>query len=213
MEATEMPYRYLVVLTCGLTVAAADSGCRSPYYADQGALFGGLTGAGLGAIVGNATGNTGAGAAIGAGLGTLTGATVGGALDDIEARNQARIEAQLGRPVRPGAVTIDDVMAMTASGVDSELIVNHIRANGAAQTLQANDLIRLQQSGVPKDVIAALQTATPPEPRTVIAQPRPVIVEEHYYSDPWGWGWGHPYHHHYYRRPGPRVGWGVSFSN
>jgi len=207
-----MSYRDLIVVACGLSVAAA-AGCQSPYYADRGALFGGLTGAGLGAIVGHATGNTGAGAAIGAGLGTVTGATVGGALDDIELRNQARIEAQLGRAVRPGAVTIEDVTSMTIAGVDSELIVNHIRANGTAQTLQANDLIRLQQSGVSKDVIAALQTTTPPEPRAVVAQPRPVIVQEHYYSDPW---WGYPHHGHFYhhhRGHGPRVGWGVSFSN
>src|SRR5262245_19273679 len=64
-------------------------GCASPYRADQGALFGGLTGAGLGALVGSASGNTGAGAAIGAGVGALSGAAVGGSLDEIEAQNRA----------------------------------------------------------------------------------------------------------------------------
>src|SRR6185295_7064862 len=103
------------LLLVGLLLAA--TGCQSPYHSDQGALFGGLTGAGLGAIVGNASGNPGAGAAIGAGVGALSGAAVGGALDDIEARNRAEIEARLGRQVAAGAVTIADVIAMTRAGV------------------------------------------------------------------------------------------------
>src|SRR5690348_1378189 len=71
-------------------------GCQSPYHADQGALFGGLTGAGVGAVVGNAVGNPAAGALLGAGVGTVTGAAVGSSLDDIEARNRAQIAAQMG---------------------------------------------------------------------------------------------------------------------
>src|SRR4051794_8241887 len=113
----------------GLLLLAA-CGCQSPYHADRGALFGGLTGAGVGALVGNATGHTGAGAAIGAGVGALTGSAVGGALDDIEARNHAEIEARLGRPPAPGAVTMGDVIAMTHAGVSDDVIATHVHNHG-----------------------------------------------------------------------------------
>src|SRR5437868_5958700 len=133
---------------------AAAIGCRSPYYADQGALAGGLGGAGLGALIGSASGHAGAGAAIGAAAGALTGGAVGGALDDIDARNRAQIAATMGRQVGPGAVSINDVVAMTRSGVDEQLIANHVANNGVQRPLVANDIIYLQQSGVSPRVIA-----------------------------------------------------------
>lgn len=201
----------LAAVLVGMVVCLA--GCRSPYYADQGALFGGLTGAGVGALVGNAVGNTGAGAVIGAGVGALSGAAIGSGLDEIEAENRARIEAHLGRQVQPGAVTINDVLAMAKAGVDEDLIVTHIRAHGVARPLQTGELIMLQQEGVSKNVIQALQSTPVP---TVAPGPAavgpPVIVEEHYYGPPPPPYWRHHYHyHHYHRRPS--VGWGVSFSN
>src|SRR5215813_4609315 len=113
-------FRYVVAISLLALVA----GCRSPYYADQGALAGGLGGAGLGAIIGSATGHTGAGAAIGAAAGAITGGAVGGALDDIDARNRAQIAAATGHP--PTAVTVNDVVAMSRSGIDQQIIVNQL---------------------------------------------------------------------------------------
>lgn len=191
-------------------------GCASPYHADRGALFGGLTGAGVGALVGNAVGHTGAGAAIGAGVGALTGAAVGSGMDEMEARNRAMIEAQMGRQVAAGAVTIQDVVAMTQAGVNEELIINHIRAHGINRPLQTGDLISLQQQGVSTRVIQAMQE--PPvqrPPNTVIVRepaPPPVIVEEYHYGPPW-WGPPHYYHHHGHCGPRARVGWGVAIHN
>ena len=187
-------------------------GCQSPYHADKGALLGGLFGAGTGAIVGNQVGNPGAGAAIGAGLGALGGAAVGNAIDKSEARNRAAITQQLGRQVAAGAVTIDDVIAMTSAGVSDELIVNHVRAHGMAAPLQAGDLILLQQQGVSTRVVSAMQeTPRPAAPPVVVQQssPTPVIVEEYHYSPYWG-----PRYHRPYRCP-PRSGvsWGVSVGN
>ena len=136
----------------GLMVLAMSAGCRSPYYADQGALAGGVGGAGLGALIGSASGHAGAGAAIGAVAGRCTGGAVGGALDDIDARNRAQIAASMNRPVNPGAATVNDVIAMTHAGVDENLIVNHVTANGLVRPLQSNDVIYLQQNGVsPRD--------------------------------------------------------------
>jgi len=187
----------------------ASSGCYSPYHADRGALFGGLTGAGVGALVGDAVGKPGAGALIGAGAGALTGGAIGASLDDIEARNRAEIEARLGRQLAAGSVTFADVIAMSQAGVADELIVNHVQANGAAQIPNSNDLIALQQAGVSTNVIRALQQPPAPVAAPVVAGP-PVVVEEHYYGHPW-----HPHPRYYYRgrHCGPRVGWGVSVSS
>jgi hypothetical protein len=184
-------------------------GCASPYHADRGALFGGLTGAGVGALVGHAVGNTGAGAAIGAGVGALSGAAVGGAIDDMEARNRAEIEARLGRQVT-GSVTIDDVIAMSHAGVPEEVMVSHIRNHGVARPLQTADLIHLQSNHVSARVIQAMQQP-PLQPAPVVVQqpPRPVIVE-HVYGPPYYYDhWHYRHHHHHHHRP--HVGFGVSF--
>jgi hypothetical protein len=169
-----------------------------------------LLGAGTGAIVGNAVGSTGAGAAIGAGVGALSGAAIGSEMDAQDARNRAEIEARLGRQVAAGAVTIEDVVAMTHSGVDEEVIVNHVRINGSAYPPQTADLIYMQNQGISPRVIQAMQQ--PPLQRTVVREAPPVIVQERYY-DPY---WGPPppyYYHRHYRHcgpPPPRVSWGVS---
>jgi hypothetical protein len=193
---------WLIPLTLAL-------GCQIPTHAERGALFGGLAGAGTGAIIGNAVGATGPGAVIGAAVGGLSGTVVGQSLDNIEDKNQAdlaQLQAQIPRQMA-GTVTIDDVVSMTKSGVAPDLIVNHIRNNGAAQVLTANDLITLQNSGVDTRVISAMQTQ--PQMRMSPA-PGPAVVERHYYSDSC---WGPPYYYYHCHRPRPRVGWGVSFSS
>jgi hypothetical protein len=184
--------------------ALAALGCRSPYYADRGALFGGLTGAGVGALVGDATGNTAAGAAIGAGVGALTGAAVGDAMDEMEARTRAQIAQQLGRPVRTGAVSISDVVAMSQAGVDERLMVSHVRSSGVATPLSASDVIYLHQQGVKPSVIEAMQSppSVPPAPASA-----PVIVEEHHYAPPPYYWRPYPYH---YRHCHPHASWGFS---
>jgi hypothetical protein len=195
------------------SLVVASSGCRSPYYADQGAAFGGVTGAGVGAIVGEAVSdNPLAGAAIGAGVGALTGAVAGDALDEIEAKNRAQIAAQLGRDVRPGAATIQEVVAMTQSGVDPRLITSYVQNSGVAQPIKANGIIYMHQQGVASEVIEAMNNP-PPQPTAPVrvgTRPAPVIIEEHYYSDPF-WGPSPRFHYHHHRHR-PRVGWGFSFS-
>jgi hypothetical protein len=162
------------------------SGCRSPYYADKGALLGGGVGAVTGAVIGNQLGSTAGGAIIGAGVGALTGAAVGNAIDDVDARNQARIQAQLGRALPPGGVSVEDVIAMTQAGVTEDVISTHIQYHGMVRPLTTADIIRLQQSGVSPRVI---QVAQQP-PRVPVAQPvsygppPAVVVEEIYYAPP-----------------------------
>ena len=206
-----------VCTSLALTVLllALAAGCNSPFYTDRGALVGGVTGTGVGALTGAAVGHPGVGALVGAGVGTITGAAVGSGLDDIEARNRAQIAATLGRQVPPGNVTLPDVIAMSKSGVNEELIVNHIRANGIAQPLQAGDLIALQNAGVSPRVIGALQAAPQPGSPTpgMVGPPGPPVMGPPYYPyyPPPYWGPPPPYYYWGYGwRPRPRVGWGVS---
>jgi hypothetical protein len=143
-----------------------------------------------------------AGAAIGAVGGTIAGAAVGSALDEQDARNRAMIAQRLGYQVSGNPVAIPDVINMTRAGVDEELIVNHVRIHGMAAPLQAQDVITLQQQGVSKRVIAAMQEPPRQTQQPVIVQqaaPPPVIYEEYppYY-------WDRPYYYHH-PRPGMHI--------
>jgi hypothetical protein len=198
-----------------LAVALLGAGCRSMDYTDRGALFGGLTGAGVGALVGDASGNAGAGAVIGSALGAVTGAVVGDGIDADLARSRAEIEARMGRQMQ-GAVTPQDVIAMTQAGLSDDVIATHIRANGVAQPLAVNDLIGLRNMGVRDTVINAMQQTPPRVGQPVAAYPAyppgGVIVEHHY--GPWYSPPPPPafyFHHHRHRPRG--VHWGVAFGH
>lgn len=191
----------------------AFSGCRSPYHADRGAAIGGLGGAAVGSVVGAHNGNPLAGAVLGGALGALTGAVIGDGLDEVEARNQAAIEARLGRQIQ-GTTTFGDIVTMSQAGLGDEVIATQIRHHGMERMPSAADLVALKQQGVSDGVLRAMQT--PPSPPVMAAQPvAPVIVEEHYYG--YGPRWCGPppprafYYHHHHRRP--RTSWGIAISN
>jgi len=192
-------FRRHLCVACLSCLAAA--GCASPYRSDQGALFGGVTGAGVGALVGEAVHHPLAGAAIGAGVGALTGAAVGNNLDQIEARNRAEIAARLGRPVSAGAVTRDDVIAMTRAGVPEENIVTQIRYHGMAAPVQAGDLIVLQQQGVSPRIVQAMQAPPPAPAQPMVVQPAPGPVVYGAYPPPYYYGPPYPYYRGWYGRP------------
>ena len=188
-----MSYRIRWIVGCLLAGLTFSSGCRT--HTENGALFGGLLGAGTGAIIGGAAGNPAAGAAIGAGVGGLTGAAIGSDIDETDARNRALIEAQLGRQVAAGAVTVPEVLTMSQAKVRDDLISNHVRAHGLAAPLTTSDLVTLQQAGVNPQVIQTMQSAPiaqAPQARTVVIResaPPPIVVEH------WGPGYG-PYYRH-----------------
>jgi hypothetical protein len=132
------------------------------------------------------------------------------------ARSRAEVEARMGRQMQ-GAVTPQDVIAMTQAGLSDDVIATHIRANGMAQPLAANDLINLRNLGVRDSVINVMQQ-TPPRtaqsnqplamyPATYPVAPAPVMVAPYYPV----WGPPPPPVGFYYSRgPRGRVGWGVS---
>jgi hypothetical protein len=187
------------------------SGCRSPYYADQGAALGALTGGLAGAAIGEHNNNPLAGVAIGSAVGALTGATVGSAIDQDVARSQAEIERQMGRRM-VGAVTVPDVISMTEAGLSDSVITAHIHANGVARRPTAQDLVVLSQAGVREQAILAMQQS-PPADAMVSPQPRaqPVIVEEYHYGPgPFVRGYHQPHRHHGPRHARNGVHWGIS---
>jgi hypothetical protein len=180
------------------TVAAA--GCQTA--TETGAATGAGAGAIVGGIIGHQFHNTAAGAVIGAGAGAVTGAAIGSSVD---ARNRALIEQRLGRPL-PGAVSVDDAIAMTRAGVDEQIIVDHINAVGVVRPLATPDIIYLKQNGVSDRVVQTMQH--PAYQPVVVPPPPPVVVEDPYYYGP---GYYRPYPYYYYHRP-PPPGIGVTIT-
>ena len=215
-----MSYTDVVRFSLSIALVAA-TGCQGPYYQNGQhqnrngmALFGGLAGAGIGTALSKGNSNTGENALLGAALGALTGAAVGNTVDEVEARNQAIFQQRLGRQLA-GATTIDDVISLSRAGLGNDVIRTHIARHGIARPLTAQDLIVLKQNEVSDAVINAMQS--PPVPTVVPMAPRPVILEEHYYSAPRS-PWFHYRHYPHGRRHHPHRGrpafrWGMSFSN
>lgn len=129
--------------------------------AGTGALIGGIAGA---ALAGRGKGLQ--GAAIGAGAGALVGTAIG-ASEERAARREA--EAYAAR-----ALSIQDVIDLTASGTPPNIIINQIRTTGSVYTLTAHDLKVLQQSGVAPSVIQEMQEAG----RRRVVVPAPVVIHE-----------------------------------
>jgi hypothetical protein len=165
---------------CVLLAALFAPGCQSTdSNTAKGTITGGLLGAGMGTIIGGASGNPAAGAALGAGVGALSGAAIGSSIDEAEARNRALIEAQLGRQIAPGAVSVGEVISMTQARVNEDLIITHIRKHGMAATPTANDLILMKQSGVATRVMQMMQNtpvATVVPTKTIVVREEPAVV-------------------------------------
>ncbi len=208
-----------------LCIASLAAGCRSPYYSDRGAVAGGLAGAGIGAALGNSSGNALPAALAGAAIGTITGNAIGDGIDADLARSKAEIEARMGRQMS-GAVSNEDVIAMSQAGLSEDVIATHIRAHGVARPPGVNDLIVLRNQGVSDRVIQALQQTPPPAaggaayaPGGYMVAPREVVVEHVYgpgYYGPWyHCPPPHPHVHYGYRHRPHRSGasWGFSFAN
>jgi hypothetical protein len=200
-------------ISLALWMLVACTGCRSPYYADQGAALGGIAGGLAGAAIGDHNDNALGGALLGGAVGALSGAVIGDSMDAEVARRQAAIEAKMGRRMA-GAVTVADVTSMVSAGLSDDLIVNHVQANGVAAPLTPNDIIRMHDNGVSENVINSMQqTSARQVAAAPVAYPAPVIVEEVYMPPPYYYA--RPYcagpPHRYYRRPG--VSWGFSYAH
>ncbi len=162
--------------------------------------MGGLTGGAIGAAAGASKGKSLEGAAIGAVAGSVLGGALGDAADrdveQMEAEQVAWQQEQLAR-----AVTMDEVIQLTQSGVGEQVIANQVRAQGVIAPLSTNDLVFLKQQGVSDLVITAWQqtpVAGSELPVRARVPTRPVVVREHYIDPCYGPGC------YYY---GPRRHW------
>jgi hypothetical protein len=182
-------------------------------HTERGAVLGGLGGALAGAAIGKHNGETAAGALLGGAVGLIAGSAIGGAKDDDAARRQAMYQYQAQAAYR--AITPQQVVTMTHSGVNPNVIITQIQQNGVSRRLEVSEVIWLHQQGVNEAVITVMQNA--PIATAVVAPApvysAPVVVEEHYYHAPAPRYYRYPHHHHYHRRPGPTFYGGVTIRN
>ena len=173
-------------------------------YANRGGAAGGMIGAATGAVLSDD--NPVGGALVGGTLGALAGTAMGDSVDTELEHEQALLAHEQQR--RANAVTVKDVLSMSASGVESTVIVDHIKTHGSAHHVSTDDIIHMTQAQVDPTVIKAMQTHYTESRKTIRrGVPRATHVEHHYIAPP------APY---YYRRPVPYrrgVGWGFSISN
>ena len=172
------------------------SGCASPagFNTYQGGILGTAGGALVGAAIGADSGKPLEGAAIGALAGGTLGSAAGNQIDGLQQEQQMR-QQQASAAMAARALTLDQVIELSTSGVSSEVIANQIRAVGVAQPISTQDVIYLKNRGVADAVIVALQTAGPPlAPSTAESyrENRPLVVEERVYVAPGFGPWG-PY--------------------
>lgn len=199
MRSTKSYWIFAALISCSVVT----SGCQTtgPYTRD-GALTGGLTGTAIGAVIGAADGKPLEGALIGAASGTALGGAVGNSIDREVAEQRAEHQL-LRQQALAGSIGIGQVISMSQSGLDDQIIINQINSQGVATRPTPTDLMTLKQAGVSNEVIGALQTAAPVSvPARHIE--RPIIVEEHWVAPP---GYYHypprgRYCHPYRRRHG-----------
>ena len=179
----------------------------------NGGMFGGATGSLIGAAVGASDGKPIEGAVVGAAVGSSLGAVAGNQIDQqIEHDRQLQL-ANRQQSIQQ-AVTFDQVVKMSASGLDDTVMINQINSLGVASRPTADQLIWLRNSQVSNDVIAALQraplAASQFRPRAVAAEP-PYVYREQVIVEP-GCYVVRPPRYPRYRRGPHRRGAAVSFS-
>ena len=198
--------------------ALSPVGCETMSNTGKGATAGSLIGGAVGTGLGLATGNPRTGAAIGVLAGAGIGGAVGAEKDNALAekkldRDIAQAQAaEANAPVSRGPLSVAEVMQMSrgdaagAGKVSDDIIIGYIRSTGSQYNLTPQDLRDLTANGVSDRVIQEMMAShnrPTPGPRTVVIrerEPRPVVVYERPYYDPWG--------PPVYYRPAPPMGVG-----
>ena len=185
-------------------------GCSANSYADRATAVGGITGAVAGTMIGADSGNAGTGAVIGTMAGMAAGNMIGQDIDEAEARSheyysKAYAEAQMN------AVTLDEVIQMTESGVSDEIIIAKIEQDGPSQRLSTDDIIELTKRGISSAVIKVYQTQRPRElPPSRRTSRDPIIIERHFHQVPQPYTAPGAAIHYQHRFPSGRSQWGIS---
>ena len=138
------------------------SGCAGRNATEIGTANGALLGAATGAAIGNQQNNALAGAMIGASTGAIAGNVIGGQIDRSNDSYETKFQADqqvLRERVDKNAVTLDQVLQMSASLVSDEVIVNEINRRGIAAPLTIDEIIYLSKQSVSPEVIKGFQNA------------------------------------------------------
>jgi hypothetical protein len=202
--------RFVTAVGLAGLLAGLLAGCTTPSgrpdYTANGALIGGASGAAIGALADRRA--PGAGALIGGAAGLIAGGLIGHSMD----RQAEERERSMPPPVYyapppayypppPGPPpSINDIKAMTRSGMGDDVIIGQIINTRAVYNLDANALIDLHNAGVSQKVIAYMvNTANtvvaqaPPAPptETVVVAPGPdyVWVDGEWVWDGGTWVW------------------------
>jgi len=146
---------------------------------ERGALAGGAVGTAGGAAIGALTGRPLLGAAIGGLGGTATGALIGNGADKDEKRDRdiAQATALADAQAAQHRLGITDVIELSKTGQNDQVIINQIRSTRSTFQLSAADLNLLKTNGVSDRVIAEMQVARPAPGRVVVQESGPVIYE------------------------------------
>ncbi|MCD0462859.1 glycine zipper domain-containing protein [Roseiconus lacunae] len=181
-----------VVLAAGICLASLPSAFGQANQ-QRGVALGGIAGAIAGGIIGDHNDEAGAGAAIGGVVGAVAGGILGNASDkeaDLARQraayyhaHQQQAAAQQQAIVMQSAVTLQDVISMSRSGLSDQVIINQVRQRGFVGKVAVNDIIALHQQGVSENVITQLQAAGSNPAPVQLAQPAPqtpVVIERHY---------------------------------
>ena len=167
---------FLAVMTLSLLSGSVFAQSR----AEEGAVLGGVAGAIVGGIAGHQNGETPEGIAIGGVVGALTGGLLGKAKDNQEIRNlqyQHYAQQRHAEQVRR-AVSLNDAITMSRSGLSPNLIVNQIRSNGVQRRIGVPEIITLHENGVPEIVIQEMQKAPVAGTTSVVRAPQPAVIVE-----------------------------------
>lgn len=201
--------RQLCVVILASFMLCSSSGCRTvgPNAAGGGA-FGGLAGGLAGAAIGASEGKAPEGALIGALTGATVGTVAGSAIDRAEQRDQLDYQRyQDGQ--RLAAITTDQVVRMTQSGLSNDVIARQIMNQGIVRRPSIDELIQLKNQGVDDSVIQAIQNAPlagQSQPVRYAAPPQPVFIETYpaYHRFP-------PHYYHRRRCHPSSVGFSFGF--
>lgn len=177
-------------------------GCAPRNHTERGALVGSTAGALLGGVIGHQSGNTHDGAVLGALAGGVTGAVVGNAEDQKEMAYEELAEV---RQEAAQAVTNLDLIRMTQSGVNDDIIINTVKTRGGRIDMSPDAVIDLKANGVSDHVVLEIQKAAQSAAKEDVIQVvhnRPEIIV----IPAIGVGVHNRPPHGYWHRPRPRSG-------
>lgn len=202
-----------VVGLCAAMLLSNSASVSAQTNSQRDAVIGGVAGAILGGIAGKQNDETPEGIAIGGVAGAIAGHVIGKAKDknlqdqyyyQQQSLQAARQRQQYQAAQLQKAVSVQDAISLSNSGVSPQLIINQINANGVQQEIGVSEIITLHQNGVSELVINEMQrsatggiassnsslqthanvvTHQPPvvvqQAPVIVSRPRPTIVIEH----------------------------------